>query len=77
MEYFFETYYIKMILPGRDIIMSRMVHFEIPADDPERAILFYENVFNWKIDKWDQYEYWLIKTGEDNEPGINGAFITK
>ncbi|MGZ7136310.1 MAG: VOC family protein, partial [Methanobacterium sp.] len=33
--------------------MPRVVHFEIPADDPERAIEFYKNVFGWKIDKWE------------------------
>ena len=52
-----------------------MVHFEIPADDPERAIKFYENVFKWKIEKWDQYDYWLVTTGENDEPGINGAIM--
>jgi uncharacterized protein len=57
--------------------MSRVVHFEIPAEDPERAVKFYENVFKWKIDKWDQFEYWLVTTGEDNEPGINGAILPK
>ena len=31
--------------------MSRVVHFEIPADDPERAVEFYKKVFGWKIDK--------------------------
>ncbi len=29
--------------------MPRVVHFEIPADDPERAIEFYRQVFGWKI----------------------------
>ena len=57
------------------IDLSKVVHFEIPADEPERAIKFYENVFKWKIDRWDQYKYWLITTGEDNEPGINGALL--
>lgn len=57
--------------------MSKVVHFEIPADEPERAIKFYENVFNWKIEKWDQMEYWLVTTGEDVEPGINGAIMPK
>lgn len=58
--------------------MSRIVHFEIPADDPERAIGFYEAIFGWKIDKWDgPQEYWLITTGEDNEPGINGGLVNR
>ncbi|MGZ7067988.1 MAG: VOC family protein, partial [Methanobacterium sp.] len=58
--------------------MPRVVHFEIPADDPERAIEFYKNVFGWKIDKWEgPFDYWLVTTGEEEEPGINGAIMSK
>jgi predicted enzyme related to lactoylglutathione lyase len=58
--------------------MARVVHFEIPADDPERAIKFYEDVFGWKIEKWEgPFDYWLVTTGEEGEPGINGAIMTK
>ncbi len=32
--------------------MPRVVHFEIHADDPERAVRFYKKVFGWKIEKW-------------------------
>ena len=54
--------------------MSRVVHFEIPADDPARAVKFYEAAFGWKIQKWDGPEdYWLAMTGEEGQPGINGA----
>jgi uncharacterized protein len=59
------------------VTMSRVVHFEIPADDTERAIKFYEDVFGWKIEKWGEFEYWLVTTGEDEEPGINGAILPK
>lgn len=58
--------------------MARIVHFEIPADDPERAIKFYETVFGWEITKWDgPFDYWLVKTGEEDEPGINGAIMSR
>ncbi len=58
--------------------MPRVVHFEIPADDPERAIEFYKNVFGWEIEKWEgPFDYWLIKTGEEEEPGIDGAIMKK
>lgn len=58
--------------------MNRIVHFEIPVDNPERAIKFYEDVFGWEITKWDgPFDYWLIKTGEEGEPGIDGALMTK
>jgi predicted enzyme related to lactoylglutathione lyase len=54
--------------------MKRVVHFEISTDDPERAANFYRNVFGWKIEKWEPpIDYWLVTTGEDTEPGINGG----
>ena len=58
--------------------MSRIVHFEIPTDDPERAIKFYEKVFDWQIEKWDgPIEYWLIMTGEEDKPGIDGGLARR
>jgi uncharacterized protein len=54
--------------------MSRVVHFEIPANDTEKAVEFYKNVFNWEISKWEgPMEYWLVKTGDAPAPGIDGA----
>ena len=54
--------------------MPRVIHFEIHADDPERAAEFYRAVFGWQINKWDgPVPYWLATTGPDSEPGINGA----
>lgn len=55
--------------------MPRPVHFDITADDPERAVAFYEKVFGWKLTHWEgggPMDYWLIETG-DSEPGINGG----
>jgi len=57
--------------------MPRVVHFEIPADDAERAVKFYRQVFSWKIDKWGgPADYWLADTGE-GEPGIHGAIALR
>ena len=53
--------------------MSKVVHFEINADEPERAVKFYSTVFGWKMEKWGTEEYWLASTGEESEPGIDGA----
>lgn len=54
--------------------MNRVVHFEIPAGNPERAIRFYSGVFGWEIDRWGgPADYWLARTGPDGTPGINGA----
>jgi predicted enzyme related to lactoylglutathione lyase len=57
--------------------MNRPVHFEIPAENPERAIQFYQALFGWKFQKWDgPMPYWIIMTGE-GEPGINGGLMPK
>lgn len=56
---------------------SRVVHFEIPSDDPDRAAQFYAGAFGWKIQKWTgPQEYWLVDTGE-GEPGINGGIMRR
>jgi len=58
--------------------MPRVVHFEIHADDPQRAVAFYQDIFGWQINKWEGPEdYWLVTTGPDNEPGINGAILRR
>jgi predicted enzyme related to lactoylglutathione lyase len=56
--------------------MARVVHFEIPAENPERAAEFYNSAFGWQIRKWDgPTSYWLVTTGEKGEPGIDGAIM--
>jgi uncharacterized protein len=58
--------------------MPRVVHFQIPADKPERAIKFYEAVFGWKTQKWDgPTDYWMVTTGQDPEMGIDGAIAPR
>jgi predicted enzyme related to lactoylglutathione lyase len=58
--------------------MPRPVHFEISADDMERAKEFYEQVFGWKVEKWDgPIEYWNISTGEEGQPGIDGGLMRR
>jgi predicted enzyme related to lactoylglutathione lyase len=58
--------------------MPRVVHFEIHAADPERAVAFYTRVFGRNFQKWSgPQDYWLIKTGEDGAPGINGGLVRR
>lgn len=58
--------------------MNRVVHFEIGAEDPTRAKIFYEKVFGWKIEKTEMpMDYWLITTGEKDEMGINGGLFRR
>ncbi len=53
---------------------NRIIHFEIPADQPEALTKFYTDLFGWKFQKAPipGMEYWLCDTGSDG-PGINGA----
>jgi predicted enzyme related to lactoylglutathione lyase len=58
--------------------MPRVIHFEIHADNPERAAKFYSDVFGWTITKWaGPMEYWTVVTGPDGEPGINGGLMKR
>ena len=58
--------------------MPRPIHFEIHAQDPERAQNFYEKLFGWSFTKWGDggWDYWLIKTGE-KAPGIDGGMVRR
>jgi uncharacterized protein len=58
--------------------MPRVVHFEISADDMDRARAFYETVFGWEFKKWDgPAEYWTVTTGPNDHPGINGGLFKR
>ena len=58
--------------------MSRVIHFEIHADQPNRAVQFYEKVFGWSFNKWPgPMDYWLISTGPKELPGIDGGLIRR
>ena len=58
--------------------MGRVVHFEIYAENPERAIDFYSKIFDWKFNKWEgPMDYWLIETGGSDKPGINGGMMRR
>jgi predicted enzyme related to lactoylglutathione lyase len=56
--------------------MGRPTHFEILAEDPEGARQFYTQVFGWGAEDWGgEGTYWMLSTGEDGTPGINGAIM--
>jgi len=42
--------------------MSSIVHFEIPAEDLQRAKEFYSNLFGWKIESMPGMDYMMIDT---------------
>jgi len=55
--------------------MNRVVHFEINAENVERAAKFYRAVFGWKIEPWGppEYGYMHVETGSAGDPGIDGG----
>jgi predicted enzyme related to lactoylglutathione lyase len=58
--------------------MSRVVHFEVHAEDPERAIRFYAAVLGWSFTQWGgPQDYWLITTGPADQPGIDGGMVRR
>ncbi len=61
--------------------MNRVIHFEIQADNVDRAKNFYQKVLGWKIEQAMKKEeggmdYWTITTG-DAGPGINGGMYPR
>ena len=56
---------------------SRVVHFEIPIDEPDRAGAFYRNVFGWNVAKWGPIDYWTMTTGAAPGPGAEGALTPR
>ncbi|MGZ6267095.1 MAG: VOC family protein [Candidatus Limnocylindrales bacterium] len=58
--------------------MARVVHFEITADDPERAGRFYQQALGWTVQKYGgPFDYWLAGTGPDTSAGIDGAIMSR
>jgi predicted enzyme related to lactoylglutathione lyase len=55
--------------------MGRVVHFEVPVDDPERARTFYESALGWSFQGWGDQPYWLTAIGPEDAAGIEGALI--
>ena len=56
--------------------MDKVVHFEIPYDDVERAKKFYSQVFGWKINSFPEMKYEIVHTVEVDEkqmPKESGA----
>jgi hypothetical protein len=60
-----------------------VVHFEIPADNVQRARAFYEGLFGWKIEKFpgsdeSPMDYWTISTtNAKGETGLCGGMMPR
>ena len=58
--------------------MPKVIHFELPFDDAQRANKFYADVFGWNSEQFGDQEYYLQQTGGDDEPyGIGGALTAR
>jgi len=57
--------------------MSKVTHFEVYVDDPDAAMEFYRNVFDWSFERNEDSpaEYWQIQAGDPDEPGIEGGLL--
>jgi uncharacterized protein len=53
---------------------GRVVHFEVPYDDGDRARAFYSDVFGWAIQPVPEFEYNFVQTGptDDGMPTDSG-----
>jgi predicted enzyme related to lactoylglutathione lyase len=57
--------------------VPRPIHFEVHADDLSRARAFYEALFGWTFTEYMPDFYYLITTGPDEAPGINGGMVKR
>jgi predicted enzyme related to lactoylglutathione lyase len=55
--------------------MPTVMHFEIPADDIERAKSFYSNLFGWEIKEIPGMDYWIITTS--GEKPLGGGMLKR
>lgn len=49
---------------------ARVVHFEVPFDDADRARSFYRDVFDWQIQAVPEMGYNLVATGPAGDDGM-------
>lgn len=58
---------------------GRVVHFELPIDESQRARAFYTQVFGWELTPWpDAPEYVMAATGPASGEGfINGGLVPR
>ncbi len=58
--------------------MYTIVHFEIPARNPDRAKAFYSDLFGWRFGDSSVPNYWLIETddsGVTRQEALGGGLL--
>lgn len=56
---------------------NKVVHFEIPCNDPQKTMDFFNEVFGWTYQQFGTEQYWSVMTGDPKSPGINGGIMKK
>ncbi len=51
---------------------GRVVHFEIPFEQKDRAKRFYRDVFHWQVEEMPELDYVSVQTGPTGEDGMPG-----
>jgi len=49
---------------------AKVVHFELPADNVERARAFYKKTFQWGIQPMPEMNYTMVQTTPSDENGM-------
>jgi len=58
--------------------MSGTFQYELLAQDPERAVRFYRDVFGWKAEAWPgPWKTWLITAGPDANSSAGPGSATR
>ncbi|SDI78309.1 hypothetical protein SAMN05192558_11283 [Actinokineospora alba] len=62
---------------------GRVVHFEVPFDDADRAKAFYQEAFGWKVEEFPGMDYTIVSSGPTSDQGptesgyINGGMAPR
>jgi predicted enzyme related to lactoylglutathione lyase len=62
---------------------GRVVHFEIPYEDGDRARNFYKEAFDWQLQEMPEMSYTLVTSGPSGDRGpsetgfINGGMMAR
>ena len=51
---------------------NNLSSFAIHADDVQRCRRFYEAVFGWRFEPWGPPDFYLVHTGDEQKPGVQG-----
>ncbi len=52
---------------------ANLSHFAINADDIDASRRFYESVFGWTFTAYGPPGFFQVRTGSDDDPGVQGA----